>query len=271
MARDSQYDAIAKKNIANILGKLKEGKTLTASDSRALENHRRKEEGLRPQQTEAELAKEFGVDRRGSIVRWKKLGAPLDGTNAEMYQWMLDKDIRGAEEWKKNYRAENPGQFTKKKATKKKAKKVGTKSAEELRDEYFMELQEAREMGDDAREKIALEYFLKIDKQIRDQEAHNKKLGLDSGEVLSRTEVERILQAMFWAGNACLDKFSKQIAQKLSDKKAPEIHQILKPHLTALTLFEALERVAKSPGGVNLPSWAIKKSKTEEKHYIELQ
>jgi len=269
MSTKSQFDSFEEKNIVNIQLKLRDGKTLSASDRRALENFRRKKEGLRPQQTEAELAKEFGVDRRGSIVRWKKLGAPFDGTNAEMYQWMLDKDIRGAEEWKKNYRADNPGQFAKKKVAKKTAKKIATKSAEELRDEYFMELQEAREAGDDAREKIALEYFLKIDKQIRDQEAHNKKLGLDSGETLPRNEVERLLTVWIHGGNACCDKYSKQIAQRLSNKKPAEVHKILKPMLTALLVFEGLKRMAKVPGDVNLPQWFIDCVQTERKFYLK--
>jgi len=269
MAKKSLYDAVEEKNIANVMAKLKDGKTLTASDNRALENYRRKEEGLRPEKTEAELATEFGVDRRGSIVRWKKLGAPIDGTNAEMYQWMQDKDIRGAEEWKKKYRADNPGQFTKKVAAKKATKKIATKTAEELREEYFLELQEAREVGDDAREKIALEYFLKIDKQIRDQEAHNKKLGLDSGETLSRKEVERLLTVWIHGGNACCDKYSKQISQRLSKKSPAEVHKILKPMLTGLLVFEGLKRMAKVPGDVNLPQWFIDRVQTEKKFYLK--
>ena len=132
-----------------------------------------------------------------------------------------------------------------------------------------MELQEAREVGDDAREKIALEYFLKIDKQIRDQEAHNKKLGLDSGETLPRNEVERLLTVWIHGGNACCDKYSKQIAQRLSNKKPAEVHKILKPTLTALLVFEGLKRMAKVPGDVNLPQWFIDCVQTERKFYLK--
>ena len=85
MQKKSHLDTIEKKNISNIIAKLNDGKTLTASDRKALENHKRKETGLRPVKTETELAKEFGVDRRGSIVRWKKAGAPFNGTDAELY------------------------------------------------------------------------------------------------------------------------------------------------------------------------------------------
>tara|TARA_R110000764_G_scaffold229993_1_gene321068 strand:- start:15171 stop:15995 length:825 start_codon:yes stop_codon:yes gene_type:complete len=271
MTQKIKYEAVELHNIANIMAKLKDGKTLTASDNRALDNYRRKDEGLRPRLTESELAKEFEVDRTGSITRWKKLKAPFDGTDAEMYDWLIFNNIKGATAWKKAFRNSNPGQFQKKKTINKTSKKdeIEIKSAEQLRDEYFIELQDAKEIGDDAREKIALDSYLRIDKQIRDSEAHNKKLGIDRGEVLARSEVERILRAMFWAGNACCDKFSKQIAQRLSDKKPAEVHKILKPTLTALTLFEGLKRVAKTPGDVNLPEWVIECSRTEETQYLK--
>lgn len=258
-----------RQNVRNIHKKLTEGKTLTASDRRALDNFSRKEEGLRPKMTDSELAKEFGVTLRGSIARWKKLKAPFDGTDKQMYDWIVQNNIKGANDWQRDFRDANPGQFTQKKAAKKTAKKVATKSAEELRDEYFMELQEAREVGDDAREKIALEYFLKIDKQIRDQEAHNKKLGLDSGETLPRNEVERLLTVWIHGGNACCDKYSKQIAQRLSNKKPADVHKILKPMLTGLLVFEGLKRMAKVPGDVNLPQWFIDCVQTERKFYLK--
>lgn len=271
MEEDKRYDQIERVNIANIVAKLKEGKTLTASDRRALENQRRKEAGLRPQKTDVELAKEFDVDKRGSIARWKKLGAPFGGTDAEVYHWLIDNGMRGADDWKNKFRKENPGDIAKKKNTKSKAraKTPPIKTAEELRDEYLKELQTAKDSGDEAREKVALNNYLKINKNIRESEAHAKRLGLDSGEVLPRSEVEKILRATFWAANACCDKFSKQIAQRLSDKKAPEIHAILKPLLVGITLFEGMRRLAKTPGDVNLPSWIIKCAETERKHYLK--
>jgi hypothetical protein len=262
-----------RQNIRNIHKKLTDGKTLTASDRRALDNFSRKEEGLRPKMTDAELAKEFGVTLRGSIARWKKLKAPFDGTDEQMYEWIIHNNIKGANDWRRKFREANPDKAAKKKAAKKSSKKEKTeiKSAEELRDEYFTELQEAKAAGDDAREKIALDSYLKIDKQIRESEAHNKKLGIDRGEMLARSEVERILRALFNAGNACCCKNAKQLAQRLSDKKPTEIYKILAPHLTAMSLFQGLKRVAKTPGDMNLPEWAIECANTEEKQYVEYE
>ena len=271
MPESSKYDQVNEKNISNILAKLNAGKTLTASDNKALENHRRRSEGLRPQKTEEELSKEFAVNRRGSIVRWKKLHAPFDGTDAQMYQWMLDNSIRGADKWKQQYRQENPGQFPTKKTAKKnpKGSKVEAKTAEELRDEYLADLRLAKESGDEAREKMALMAYLKIEKQIREREAHEKKLGIERGEMLARAEVERLLRTLFHSANACCDKFSKQIAQRLSNKEAGEVYEILAPQLTSLTIFESLQKAANPPGECNLPQWIIDTAKTEEKHYIE--
>ena len=268
MSNDNQYDLIERKNIANIVAKLKSGKTLTAADRKALENHKRKETGLRPVKTETELAKEFGVNRRGSIVRWKKAGAPFNGTDAELYQWLVNNNARGAAAWMKAFREANPDQYTKK-AAKKKPKPTATKSAEELRDEYFIELQEAKEAGDEAREKTSLDAYLKIDKQIRDAEAHDKKLGLDRGEVLSRLEVERIIKASIWAGNACIDKFSKQIAQRLSNLPPQEVHKALKAQLTGMIIFEGMRRVTKTPGEINVPQWIADCYETERSLYLK--
>ena len=86
---------------------------------------------------------------------------------------------------------------------------------------------------------------------------------------MSRGEVERIMRAMFWAGNACCEKFAKQIAQKLSNKEPAQIYDILAPLLTSLTIFEALKKVAKPPGEVNLPDWVVECASTEESQYIE--
>lgn len=148
---------------------------------------------------------------------------------------------------------------------------VEQKSLEEMAEYYSRQLNAATSAERVDREDVKFwnDLLLKTDESIRRSEAHAKKLGVDKGELLSRGEVERILRAVAWAGNACCDKFSKQIAQRLSDKKPAEVHRILKPTLTALTLFEAMKRVAKTPGDVNLPEWCVECFATEEKQYVK--
>ena len=145
------------------------------------------------------------------------------------------------------------------------------RSLEETRDYYSGQLNAATKssMVDHELIKFWNDLLLKADESIRKSQAHEKKLGIEKGELLSKPEVERILKSLFWAGNACCDKFAKQISQRLSDKKPAEIYDILAPMLTALTIFGGLKKVAKTPGDVNLPDWVIECSKTEEKHYLD--
>lgn len=209
-------------------------------------------------------AEKWGVTAR-TIGNLSERGCDFDASDVAVATW-LNKHVKK----KSKKMREVIESILKPKKKKEQVKKPADKTAEDLRDDYFSELQEAKAEGDQEREKISLDAFLKIDKQIRDSEAHAKKIGIDKGELLSRGEVERILCALFWAGNACCDKFSKQIAQRLSDKKPAEIHKILKPTLTALSLFEGLKRVAKTPGDINLPEWVIECSRTEEKQYFKI-
>ena len=145
------------------------------------------------------------------------------------------------------------------------------KNLEEMREYYSAKLDEATRRIPVEHDEIKFwnDLLLKVDESIRKSEAHAKKLGIDRGELMSRDEVERILRAMFWAGNACCDKYAKQIAQHLSNKEPAEVYEILAPNLTSLSLFEGLKKVAKVPGEINLPEWVIECAKTEEKQYIE--
>ena len=145
------------------------------------------------------------------------------------------------------------------------------RSLEDMRDYYSAQLDAATKSSvvDHERIKFWNDLLLKADESIRKSQAHEKKLGIEQGELLQRTEVERILCNVAWTGNSCIDKYSKQIAQRLSNKTPAEVHKVLKPTLVALTLFEAMKKVAKCPGEINLPQWVIDCFATEEKLYIK--
>ena len=145
------------------------------------------------------------------------------------------------------------------------------RSLEDMRDYYSAQLDAATKSSvvDHERIKFWNDLLLKADESIRKSQAHEKKLGIEQGELLQRTEVERILCNVAWTGNSCIDKYSKQIAQRLSNKTPAEVHKVLKPTLVALTLFEAMKKVAKCPGNINLPQWVIDCFATEEKLYIK--
>lgn len=210
-----------------------------------------------------ELSAKWGASQT-NVAKLQKAGCNFDSDDKVVAQWLLKNCKRkpakmkaAIEEALKIERASIEG--------------VEQKSLEEMAEYYSRQLNAATSAENVDREDVKFwnDLLLKTDESIRRSEAHAKKLGVDKGELLSRGEVERILRAVAWAGNACIDKFSKQIAQRLSDKKPAEVHAILKPTLTALTLFEAMRRVTKTPGDVNLPEWCVECFATEEKQYVK--
>ena len=84
MSKPIPYEAIRKKNLANIMAKLQAGKTLTTAESKIIDADKREAEGLRPDKTDDELAEEFGCVRM-SIHRAKKLGVRFDVDDATTY------------------------------------------------------------------------------------------------------------------------------------------------------------------------------------------
>lgn len=186
-----------------------------------------------------------------TMRNWLSEGFPDDNHEAAM-EWM---SVRAklptrskvlVAEWK---RQKNP-------TPAKPRAKSKAKTAEELRDEYFAELQTAKDAMDEEREKVALNAYLKIDKQIREAEAHAKKLGLDRGEMLSRDEVCRIIRASTYAGNACIEGILEQVSEKVSAMDTPEqVYNFLKPIILGGRLFAGFSKVRKTPGEINVPDW----------------
>jgi hypothetical protein len=145
------------------------------------------------------------------------------------------------------------------------------KSLEEVRDYYNSQLCTAVESKTPDHETIKFwnDLLIKTEKCLREAQAHEKKLGIEKGEMLARSEVERILENICWAGNASCDKFGKQIAERLSNKGPADIYRILAPLLTALMIFEPVRKLKTAPGNINLPEWVIECFETERKQYLK--
>jgi hypothetical protein len=201
-----------------------------------------------------------------TMKNWLSEGFPDDGGHADL-EWLKTRTRLPAKTKAlvaKHLKATQP------KRPSKKRKKSEAKTAEELRDEYFAELQTAKDAFDEEREKIALNAYLKIDKQIREAEAHAKKLGLDRGEMLSRDEVCRIVRASTYAGNACIEGTLEQISEKVSAMETPEqVYNFLKPIILGGRLFAGFSKVAKTPGEVNLPEWLCDIWQTSADDYLK--
>ena len=214
--------------------------------------------------SQRELDTQWGTSQV-NIGKLTAAGCDFDADDKEVAQWLMKNCKRKSAAMREAINA----------VLKPKAIKIseveGKRSLEEMRDYYGEQLDATTKSETVDREDVKFwnDLLLKADESLRRSEAHAKKLGVDKGELLSRGEVERIMRAMFWAGNACCEKFAKQIAQKLSNKEPDQIYDILAPLMTSLTMFEALKKVAKPPGEVNLPDWFVECSKTEETQYID--
>ena len=258
------FDAIRKRNIANILAKVKAGKSLTAAEQRTLDDEEAKANGKREKRTIAQMAKEYHAAVR-TINRWAKLDAPFDDDvkmNAfvmkqkhipkEFIKWQIEKGFTKLEETTDE--------------------QIGDEfeSQVKLRDFYFLKLSAAVKRNDQNQIKYWNELPLKTDESIRRTEAHQKKLGLESGETIDRVEVERILSAVIYAGNACVRAQIKQIAEVLAAETSPaEIYETLSPAILGGRIFEGFKAVAKADSEVQLPSWVIACVQSEGENYLE--
>ena len=192
-------------------------------------------------------------------------GCDFTAPDADVAKWLLSHAKRKSKPMKEAIAS------VLKPKTIKKVKDEEQRNLEEMRDYYAEQLDDATSSGHTDHEEIKFwnDLWLKADESIRRSQAHARKLGLEQGETLPKDDVERILKNLIWAGNACCDKFSKQIAQRLSGKTPAELHKILKPNLTALLIFEGLDRLAKTPGDINIPQWVIECVQTQKKLYLK--
>lgn len=258
------FDAIRKRNIANILAKVKAGKSLTAAEQRTIDDEEAKANGKREKRTIAQMAKEYCVAVR-TINRWAKLGAPFDDDAAmnafvmkqtnipkKFISWQIEKGFTKIDETTDD---EIGDEF---------------ESQIKLRDFYFGKLSAAARRNDQNQIKYWNELLLKTEESMRRTEAHQKKFDLESGETIDRVEVERILAAVIYAGNACVRAQVKEIAEVLAAESSPaKLYEMLAPAILGGRIFEGFKAVAKSESQVKLPKWVIDCVQSEGENYLE--
>ena len=222
-----------------------------------------------------ELAAKWGISQT-LVSKYARMGCPWDQPDSVVAAWIMKHAKRKNADLKVALRkamAETPARkrTAAKKVPDKARGKKQIKSLEAVRDYYNEQLISATETTTPDHETIKFwnDLLIKTEKCLREAQAHEKKLGIEKGEMLARAEVERILENICWAGNASCDKFGKQIAERLSNKAPADIYRILAPLLTALMIFEPLRKLKTAPGNINLPEWVIKCFETERKQYLK--
>ena len=221
-----------------------------------------------------DLAEFYGVDVR-TIRRWKSSGAPLDNPQ-RMVGWLLSRKRipNGAVKWletqqKAKPAAESP--VVNDEDSPLDSDAVGSvKPLEDRRIELDRNLDLAIRANDHGQIKLYGELLVRVDESLRRSEAHQKKLGLDQGETLGRMEVERILRALSYAGNACIEGLMDEICERVVAFDYPEeAYHFLKPILLGGRLFAGFARVEKVPGLPNVPTWVSAAMRAEADQYLD--
>ena len=220
-----------------------------------------------PRKTHARWAEEFGVS--GKVFKsWASLGAPYQN-EPKMITWLLGRGRlpARAKAWLKS-KGINPDT----KATADTPAPESLESAEDFRDYYTAKLAEAVRHDDQNSIEFWAKLHLQYDESIRRNEAHAAKLGIDNGTVLPRAEVERILRAVIYAGNACVQGALTSICEKLAGISEPaEIYRILKPAIVGGRLFAGFEKVKNTPGQPGLPTWVVECVTEDFKQYLSIK
>lgn len=148
---------------------------------------------------------------------------------------------------------------------------------EGLRDHYLRETAQAILEGDRGRVKVWNDLLLKTDESLRRTELHRQKLGLTQGETIPRAEMERIIKALVYGGNASIRAHLKELCEDLAACSSPaQVYHILPPMVLGGRIFEGLKRLVKSPrdprspkSEVELPQWIVDCFIQEGENYFE--
>lgn len=253
------------KDIERIVEKHALGKRITEKEKLRLREWKRSMDSstpkLREKRTEAEMAEEYNVSR-STIVRWKREGAPFeDDEKLNIFVASKERPPAGFKKWRE----------AKGFASAVEADDIGKdfESKEKLRDYYFEKLSAAAKQNSVTSVKLWNELLLKTDESIRRSEAHAAKLGIDNGTVMPRAEVERVLRAVFYAGNACIQGALTAECERLVAYDKPEdLYHALKPLIVGSRLFAGFDKVANIAGAPGIPEWFIECVRQEAEQYL---
>jgi hypothetical protein len=221
-----------------------------------------------PKITQQQISDIFGVDQK-MVSRWKQQGAPLDDFQA-LCKWLRLNRQRMPKELKDNIQ-----RIERKASSDVIQKSVATEAAdrktlEDFRDYYVEQLNVATKEGLADEVKHWNDLLLKAEKCIRESEAHIKKLGIEKGEMMPREEIQRIIRALIYGGNACVRAQVKEIAEVLAAESSPaEIYEMLSPAILGGRIFEGLKALTKSESQVRLPMWVVECFQSEGENYLQ--
>lgn len=237
----------------------------------------------------AEWAEFWQVSRR-AVQMWVKAGLPVDRPNQMAHHIISMKrpadGPRGkAEEIllaaRKGQEVAGPGENVPPEAKEKPKEELPPPVTEEEIEATAMDLEAASKVcfirlnnamkqGGQSSIRFWNSEFIRLQKAIRDQEAHARKMGVDEGSLLSRGDVCRIVWALaFWLMRG-IDQDLPSLAPKvLGLTYEEEALDVLDRFFMRTRFLSPLHKAVTCPSGVSLPSWFYDTMKTAVEDFYE--
>lgn len=131
-------------------------------------------------------------------------------------------------------------------------------------------LQKAREQNDPHLIKIFTDDLLRFSKAAKEQKALADKLGIESGELLQKPEIERIIAGWCYWSMAAIDLALPSLCKRLVGLSSPSaIREVLEPALLRAKFLEPFQQAKRVAAGNNLPPWFVEKMVDSVDDYLE--
>jgi hypothetical protein len=132
-------------------------------------------------------------------------------------------------------------------------------------DFYQRKLAEASNVNDTRNIKIYGELLLKTSESIRRNEIHAQKVGLKSGDTITREKCELYLRQAFYGGNAAVNAQLTMICEHVAGMKTPdEVYNCLKPAFVGGRIFSGFDRLR----ALDVPQWFLDCVKDSAKDFL---
>jgi hypothetical protein len=120
--------------------------------------------------------------------------------------------------------------------------------------------------------KFYSDLLARMESCLHDALLRGRKLGIDTGELIPKVEVERLVFAMAWWLMRCVDDSLDAMCAKLSalspGMEPKAVRNLIEPFLMSAMILEPLAR-ADIACGVQIPTWLSQKMRTTAGDYLE--
>ena len=132
-------------------------------------------------------------------------------------------------------------------------------------DFYQRKLAEASNVNDTRNIKIYGELLLKTSESIRRNEIHATRVGLKSGDTITREKCELYLRQAFYGGNAAVNASLTMICEHVAGMSDPsDVYHCLKPAFVGGRIFSGFDRLR----ALDVPQWFLDCVKDSAKDFV---